>query len=307
MDQKRILVTGAGGMLGRILLTGEWSKKNSLVVGLAREKHGDLGVLACDLSVEAQVKKIFSDQSFDLVVHTAAYSDVDGCERDPRRAHESNALASRYLAQACGQKNIPLIYVSTDYVFDGFKKSSYAESDRTCPVNIYGMTKLEGEYHTRKYSRISAIVRTSWLFGPGNPSNFVNHVLTRLKNEPAVAVLDDQEDSPTYVRDLAGALQEIGARLLDLKKKHPKKMVCETYHVCNSGTATRLEMARWMKKYLGLETVRVERADTKNIAGRLAVRPPHPVLSTALYRKVFKAPLRSWKESLRDYLEGPAS
>lgn len=286
-------------MLGRAIVS-EWSLANT-VTGLSR-RGGD-GTLACDLSKQEKVDKIFSKGRFDLVVHTAAFSNVDGCERDPRRAHESNALASRYLAQACGQKNIPFIYISTDYVFDGLKRSSYTELDRTCPVNIYGMTKLEGEYHTRQRAGISAVVRTSWLFGLGNPLNFVNHVLARLKSEPVVAALNDQKDSPTYVEDLANALEKIGARLLGLAEKKPRTHVCETYHICNSGVATRLDMTRWMKKCLNLKTVRVERADPKNIAGRSAVRPGHPALSTTLYRKVFKAPLRSWEDALKEYVK----
>ena len=287
-------------MLGRALLK-DWSDSNS-VVGTAR--LGDGNLIACDLSSKDQVKSLFLKQTFDLVVHTAAYSNVDGCERDPARAYQSNAVAVKNLAQACGQKNIPLIYISTDYVFDGQKKSPYKETDRTFPVNIYGMTKLEGEYHAQKHARVSAVVRTSWLFGPGNPLNFVNYILARLKKEPAVAVLNDQKDSPTYVKDLAQALENIGVRLTDLSKQKTKKTFSEVYHLCNSGVATRYDMALNIKRSLRLKNTRVKLADPKSISGRLAVRPAYAAMSTSRYQKTFKSALRGWEEALEEYVQG---
>ncbi len=303
MRQKKILVTGAAGMLGRALLDG-WSGRNS-VVGTARLSGGEF--LPCDLSQKNQVKGLFSKRTFDLAVHTAAYSNVDGCERDPERAYESNAVASKNLAQACGQKNIPLIYISTDYVFNGLKNSPYKETDRTCPVNIYGMTKLEGEYHVQKHARVSAVVRTSWLFGPGNPLNFVNHILARLAKEPAVAVLDDQKDSPTYVKDLTKALENVGAMLTDLAQRKTKKNFSEIYHVCNSGVATRYDMALKIKGSLRLKNTRIKLADPKSISGRLAVRPAYAAMSTSRYQKSFKSSLRGWEEALEEYVQGVVS
>ena len=299
MKAKKILVTGATGMLGRELVR-TWSSECD-VRGVSR--RGGERTAACDLSDVRQTESLFKGRHvYDLVVHTAAYSDVDGCERDPELARASNALATRTLASACGRKKIPLVYVSTDYVFDGRKSSPYLESDPVCPVNIYGMTKLEGEYHTKNLALVSAIVRTSWLFGAGNPKNFVNQIIERLKKETEVSVLADQKDCPTYVRDLAGALGKIGSRLIRLADQKPKKPVSETYHVCNHGVTTRYAMTLKIKEFLGLRKKRVLLADAQRLTGRLAIRPPYAAMSCARYDRIFRSPLRRWEAALEDYL-----
>lgn len=294
----RVLVTGATGMLGRVLAK-RLSVKNE-VTGVSRS--GKERSRVCDLSAEDEVKKLFHEKGFDLVIHTAAYSDVDGCERDPQLAHASNALATKYLAQACGSQKIPFIYVSTDYVFDGRKHSPYMEEDRTGPVNIYGMTKLEGEFHTKALAGVSAIVRTSWLFGPANPNNFVNAIIERLKKEKVVRVLDDQEDSPTYVGDLSSALERIGESLVSFAKKNPQTPRHEIYHFCNAGSTTRHEMTVKIRDLLGLKGVSVEKVDQKELPNRLAIRPAYVVMATRRYEEFSGTKIRDWQESLRDYL-----
>lgn len=298
MEFKKILVTGATGMLGRTLVR-EWSAVHE-VTGISR--RGDQGVIACDLSRAEELEELFSKNAFQLVVHAAAYSDVDGCERDPNLAYASNALATRRLAALCGKNKIPLIYVSTDYVFNGRKKSSYTETDEVCPINIYGMTKLEGEVTTKELAWVSAIVRTSWLFGPDNPKNFVNQITSRLEKESEIRVLADQKDRPTYTGDLTAALERIGGRLMRLAEKKPKRPISETYHVCNRGAATRYQMAVKIRDLLRLKNKRVLLADASQVAGRVAVRPTYAVMSTARYERVFKAPLRRWEAALDEYL-----
>ena len=298
MEAKKILVTGSTGMLGRVIMS-DWSFTNDLT-GLSR--RGGEGTVACDLSDLQKIGKVFSKNCFDLVIHTAAYSDVDGCERDPQAAWACNALAVRNLATLCGQKKIPLLTVSTDYVFDGEKRSPYLESDPTRPVNIYGMTKLEGEVHTKNLAWVSAVVRTSWLFGAGNPRNFVNQILEVIKKGPEVSVLADQKDCPTYVKDLAAALEKIGSRLIILGKKNPANSVFETYHVCNGGITTRYDMTLKLKEFLGLKNVRVLRAKASHIAERRAIRPAYAAMSTKRYQRTFKVSLRRWQEALKDYV-----
>ena len=295
----RVLVTGASGMLGKAL-TRFLSEKYE-VLGLS--KRGLPGFQRCDLSMEKEVAAIFQSAKPALVIHTAAYSDVDGCERDPKLAFESNVLASKNLSQACSKNSVPWIYVSTDYVFDGRKKSPYGEKEATSPVNIYGMTKWCGEYYALNNPVHSAVVRTSWLFGAENPSNFVNAILARLQKEKIVSVLDDQTDSPTYVKDLSGALLKIGEHLMDSQANNPKNPVHEVFHVCNSGAATRLEMTERMKEWLNLTQVKVERADRSQVKNRLAIRPAYVVMSTERYEKFAGAKMRPWQESLREYLK----
>ncbi len=292
-----ILVTGSTGMLGRELV-GKFSAANR-VDGVS--KSGRENSLVCDLRREKDVEKLFSGR-WDLVIHAAAYSDVDGCERDPKLAHESNGLAAKNLAAACRKAWTPLIYVSTDYVFDGQKKTPYLENDATFPVNIYGMTKLEGEHYTRGLAPFGAVVRTSWLFGPGNPANFVNAIVARLQTEKKARVLDDQEDSPTFVADLATALEKIGARLIVAARDG--KPFFDVFHVCNEGSATRYQIALKIKECLRLEAARVEKSEPGEISGRLARRPRYAVMSTAYFRRSFGLPLRPWQESLTAYLSG---
>lgn len=287
-------------MLGRVL-TKHLSAKHEVA---AVSKSGRNNTVVCDLSQAEALEKFFGQHSFDLVIHTAAYSDVDGCERDPKLAHESNALATKYLAQNCTKFKISFIHVSTDYVFDGRKKSPYKEEDTVCPVNIYGLTKLEGEYYARTLPPVSAIVRTSWLFGPDNPANFVNAVTERLKHEKVVRVLDDQEDSPTYVADLAAVLEKIGDALFSLVNKNRDSLYQETFHVCNAGSTTRYGLTLKIKEILGLKDVSVERFDKKDLAGRLAIRPAYAVMSTERFEKTFQMKMRPWEESLKEYLCG---
>ena len=293
-----ILVTGASGMLGRALLAG-LSKKNE-VMGIS--KSGRENSRRCDLAKAEEVSSLFDRAAFDAVIHAAAYSDVDGCERNPREAYEANATGTQHISQACGRKGVPLIYVSTDYVFDGQKKSPYEESDRTCPVNVYGLTKLAGEHHAAQSPAVSVVVRTSWLFGPGNPSNFVNAVTERLKRESEVRVLDDQEDSPTYVVDLAAALEKITDWAASQAKRHPASPVREIFHVCNAGSATRLSMTLKIRDWLSLRGVKVRRLEAQEVKNRPALRPAYAVMSTRHYQRHFNAKLRPWEESLREYL-----
>lgn len=296
---RTILVTGASGLLGKALVR-QFSKKVK-VLGISRS-GGDQTQI-CDLTSPANVRKLFEKFSFDLVIHAAAYSDVDGCERDPNLAHASNALAVKYLAENCVLKKIPLIYVSTDYVFDGRRRSPYPENHATLPVNIYGLTKLEGELWCR-LAPVCAIVRTSWLFGAGHNRNFVNAVIERMKTETLVRVLDDQVDAPTYVDDLAVCLEKIGDTLIRFSKRNPGARFQEIFQICNAGAATRYGMALKIKEFLGLKNVRVKKFERKDIPARLALRPPYAVMSTKRFQSFFKMRLRSWEDSLRDYLSG---
>lgn len=298
----RVLVTGGSGMLGRVLV--RYLATRHEVTSLSRS--GRNGSMVCDLRSSDEVARAFEGENFGLVIHTAAYSDVDGCERDPKLAHESNALATKYVAAECGKRRIPLVHVSTDYVFDGFKNSPYQEKDPVGPVNIYGLTKLEAEYHVKALARCSAVVRTSWIFGPENPSSFVNAITAKLKTEKVVRVLADQEDSPTYAADLAAALTRIGEYAVDRLKKDPAAEWHETFQVCNAGSTTRFGMTQKIRDYLGLRGVEVQKVERHEIKGRLAVRPAYAVMSTKHYEDFFKVKLRSWETSLKEYIEGSA-
>ena len=199
-------------------------------------------------------------------------------------------------------RRVPLVTLSTDYVFDGRKKTPYQENDRTCPINVYGMTKLAGEHYTGKLAFVSAIIRTSWLFGPDNPDNFVNAIAQAMQKEKTVWVLDDQEDSPTSTKDLAEAAEEVGKFLVSFHQDNPKKDFHEIFQFCNLGSVTRYEMTLKIKECLHLKGVDVRRLDRKSIKNRVALRPRYSVMSTRTFEKKFKTPIRNWQASLEEYL-----
>src|SRR5712691_13329348 len=192
----RILVTGAKGQLGQELqrvLRGEE------VIATDRPEY--------ELTDPMLGEKIAAQRP-DLVIHTAAYTDVDGCERDPDTAFQVNAQGTRRVAEGAAKANARLIYISTDYVFDGKKLEPYTERDPVNPLNVYGRSKLIGEQEALKACPSVLIVRTSWLYG-AHGKNFVKTILQLAATRPEIRVVDDQRGSPTYARDLASEISEL--------------------------------------------------------------------------------------------------
>jgi dTDP-4-dehydrorhamnose reductase len=223
-----------------------------------------------------------------LVFHLAAWTDVDGCEGDVARATAVNFQGAWAVALGAAEVGCPLLYVSTDYVFDGTKGKPYREGDQPNPLSVYGRTKLLGEQAVSRSSRHSYIVRTSWLYGPGG-RNFVDTIRRKAAEVAEIRVVDDQTGSPTYAADLAPALAEVA-----LGGKYG------TYHVTNSGQCTWRELAA--------ETVRLTGArctvqpQTTAEAARPAPRPAFSVLENREYKRRFGHVLRPWQEALADYL-----
>jgi dTDP-4-dehydrorhamnose reductase len=250
----RLLITGAGGQLGAAL----------------REEFPDataLGRSEWDVTQPAP-----ADVEADLVLHAAAWTDVDGAEADPEGALAVNAAGTRNVV-ALGA---PVVYWSTDYVFDGFKGSPYVESDEPAPLSAYGQSKLAGEGEVER----GWIVRSSWLFGwTGN--NFVRTMLRLGAEQDEVAVVDDQRGSPTYVGHLAAAAREL-VRLPE-----------GVWHVAAEGDCTWAEFAEAVFADSGLDC-RVRRITTAEL-GRPAPRPAYSVL-----RSEKGAPrLPHWRDGLR--------
>jgi len=280
-------------MLGRVLC-GLLQINHSV---LRLSQRGADGSLRCELSDEGALRRVFEANSVDLVVNTAAYSDVDGCERDPKLAYESNVLACKNLSRLCGAKNIPWVHVSTDYVFDGDKREPYKEEDKTSPKSNYGLTKWMGEWHAMNSSSPCAIVRTSWLFGPGNPKTFVNFVLGRLKTDGTVSVLDNQTTSPTSVKDLSEAIVKISKSLLETKNKQRN----EIFHVCNRGGTTHRGIAEFIRDNK-FQKATIEKIDLSAFPNRRAIRPKHSVMDPGKFEKTFGMKMRPWQESLKEYI-----
>ncbi len=279
----RILVTGAKGMLGSVLLP------------CLQTEHRVIGVDVTDFDIRDgnAVEGTFLHLRPDFVCHLAAYTDVDGCESNPRSAEEVNSLGARHVASACARIGAGLLYVSTDYVFDGLGVRPYREDDCPNPISIYGWTKLRGEQYVQALVPRHFIVRTSWLYGPQG-KNFVATILAAAKVRDELRVVSDQRGSPTYTRHLAALL----ARLLRVESYG-------IYHVTGAGNCSWFEFAQAIVKAGGLGQVRVVPTTTQEL-GRPARRPANSVLENR--RMLQFGALPHWTEGLAQYLaEGERS
>jgi dTDP-4-dehydrorhamnose reductase len=245
--------------------------------------HADLDVTDAG-AVEAAV------EGMDAVIHLAAMTHVDNCESDPERARAVNAEGTRHVVEAAAKRGAYLIYVSTDYVFDGTKSGEYHEDDKPRPINCYGSTKLEGERHALALTG-TAIVRTSWVVGEGG--NFVRTIVAAARAGKALRVVSDQRGRPSFADDLARALVYILEQRIE-----------GVVHVAGDGEpCTWADLAKLALLGAGIDPV-VEPVDTETYArsaGRvLAPRPRNSVLALGEARRL-GIPLQSWRASLEKY------
>ncbi|WP_418791090.1 dTDP-4-dehydrorhamnose reductase [Phosphitispora sp. TUW77] len=275
-----IIITGSNGMLGHAV-TAILAKQHKLT-GL------DLPEL--DITNLAAVESAMTSCRPDLIINAAAYTDVDGCETNENQAFAVNATGPRNLAVVANKLNIPLVHISTDYVFDGTSIIPYKESDTPNPQSIYGKSKLAGEQHVRDLCSKHYIIRTSWLYGE-HGENFVSTMLRLAQERDELGIVNDQTGSPTYTADLAQAI----AGLIT-------QPAYGTYHITNSGTCTWYEFTLEIFKQAGIRGVRVNPITTEEI-NRPAPRPGNSVLDNHNWRLLEKDPLRHYQEALKDYLD----
>ena len=276
------LVIGARGMLGTDLMK-VLERAGIDAVGLDNED--------VDIVQQDSVERALAMYEPRLIINVAAFTDVDGCESRTELAFAVNAIGPENLARAAGRVGALLLHISSDYVFDGKKTCPYVEDDPMSPVGVYARSKAEGEIRIRRLlPENHCIVRTQWLFGM-NGRNFVEAILAAAQTRGMLSVVNDQHGSPTYTRDLAGAL--IGLCRIGYRG---------TIHVTNSGHTTWYDFAVRIVRSLGLSSVRVEPLRSSDL-GRPAPRPLYSVLDTSRYVAVAGAPLRTWEEALDEYLE----
>jgi len=271
----RILITGAKGQLGHEL---QRVLKGHTLIQAAWPEF--------DL-LKTEVEKQVLAARPDVVVHLAAYTDVDGAEREPDKAMAVNAEGTERVARAADKTGARLIYLSTDYVFDGQKSSPYTETDEPNPINVYGRSKLEGERLALFHCPKTLVVRTSWLYG-AQGRNFVNTIMRLASEHPALRVVADQRGCPTYASDLAVAL----ARVLDMDLRG-------IVHATGAGDCTWYEFACAIVSLMK-GTVPVHPITTAE-AGRAAPRPPYSVLANMTLAKA-GITLPHWKEALTRYM-----
>ena len=281
MAPKRIIVVGASGQLGSDLVEVLRQDGNFDVVPLT---HGN-----CDCTDENKMLQVIGNLQADVVVNCAAYVRVDDCEEHAREGFNVNAMGALNVARACAAANALCVYISTDYVFDGTKATPYTESDLPNPINVYGTSKLAGEYLTRQPARRWLIVRTASLFGKtgarGKGGNFVETILKKAKAGEPLNVVNDITMSPTYTRDAANGL----AALL-------RSGATGLYHIINSGACTWYEFAKVISDFaeLGDPVHPVSNFEFPTKAGR----PKNSALAT----EQMGFQLRPWKDALKAYL-----
>ena len=274
-----ILITGANGQLGQALQTTLRGETLTLI---------DLPEV--DITTPGTMADIIRQTRPDLVIHCAAYTDVDGCARDPELAHRVNAFGTQNVALACQATDIAMVHVSTNEVFAGTEPGGYEEWRPLSPRNPYGQSKAAAEIHVRALLSRYYIVRTAWLYAPGG-RNFIHAILRRAREEGVVRVVTDEVGNPTYAADLAQAI----AKLITTGQYG-------IYHFVNNGACSRWAFANEILRQAGLTGV-----VNIPILSSAFCRPSSPPPFGALHNRNGKAigiTLRPWQEALSDYLQG---
>ncbi len=281
----KIILIGKNGQLGNELAI-EIEKRGFELHAYGREE--------LDITDSTKIKSEIEKVRPDAVINTSAFHVVPQCEDEPEQAFLVNAIALKPIAQFCDERNIKFVTFSTDYVFDGTKGSPCEESDMPNPLQIYGQSKLAGEYMVLNYSSISIVIRTCGVYGGKEGSrskkgNFVLSILKQAENEKVIEVSSEQIVNPTYAVDLAKATLE----LLSLKD------IRGIYHLANEGYCSWAEFAQEIIKIKNLPT-KIIPVDKKGMAGSLK-RPLFSALKNTRAKKLgIKLP--SWQDGLRRYI-----
>ena len=282
----RVLVIGANGQLGwELCRKGEEQGFDMVALDLPE----------IDITEPSTVKKEVSQTGISLVINAAAYTAVDKAESEPDLAFAANRDGPGYLASSCAQVGIPLIHVSTDYVFDGSKKGPYLETDPVSPLGVYGQSKAAGETEVRDHLQEHLILRTAWLYGV-HGHNFVKTMLLLAREKEVLRVVADQYGCPTYAADLAEAILAILAQIAEAGD-----IAWGTYHYCSKGITTWhgfaekiFDLAKECDSLMVKEVVPIATAEYPTPAKR----PANSVLDCSLIIEHFGISPRPWQESL---------
>jgi dTDP-4-dehydrorhamnose reductase len=285
-----LLILGSTGQLG-------WE-----LVRQSREQGLDFHALdfpEIDLGDGGSVKGGLADLSFDAIVNAAAYTAVDRAESEPGPAFAINRDGPAVLARICRARRVPMVHVSTDYVFDGTKLAAYTEDDAISPLGVYGRSKAEGERAVREGLPEHLILRTAWLYGV-HGQNFVKTVLKLGRERDALRVVADQRGCPTFAADLASAI-------LSIHRRHREGVTAEwgTYHYCGAGAASWHEFAEAIfdvaRRYESLKVERVAAIATSEYPTP-ARRPANSVLDCSKIERRLGIRPRPWREALEEMI-----
>jgi dTDP-4-dehydrorhamnose reductase len=278
----RILIFGATGLLGKALM---------------REWHGDervigLGSANADIRSPEQISRVVQQHSPEWIVLAAAYTDVDGCETNRELAWDVNCRGATHVVQAAKEAGSRVVFLSTDYVFDGTKRTPYDTGDARAARAVYGKTKAEAEERILELMPQCCVLRTSWVFGVGGKC-FPDTILRLAGSRDQLDVVNDQQGSPTYTVDLAHAIHQ----LIDARAEG-------IVHATNRGDCTWFEFAREIVREAGLSTRILPTTSDKFV--RPAERPKYSVLSSASLDRL-KITMPHWQDALRRYLRERAA
>jgi dTDP-4-dehydrorhamnose reductase len=287
----RILLTGASGQVGWEL-SSRSGQQGFEVLALDRS---DL-----DITDPVSVKREVSRTGVSLVVNAAGYTAVDEAESEPELAFAANRDGPAYLASACKKVGIPLVHISTDYVFDGKNQESYLVTDPVSPLGVYGKSKAAGEVAVREHLPEHLILRTSWIYGVRG-HNFVKTMLRLGREREVVQVVADQYGCPTYAADLAETILRVAVQVLEGKQVH-----WGTYHYCGQGVTSWHGFAEAIfnlaRKYVPLKVKQIEAVTTAEYH-TAAKRPANSVLDCSLFESHFGFAPKPWNESLARMLD----
>lgn len=289
VDSARVLITGGNGQVGRALMAAAWPRGFRLS---APDRH------ELDLASPASVSAGFAKGRFDAVINAGAHTAVDRAEDEVAAAFAANALGPAVLADLCRMADVPLIQVSTDYVFDGRKAAPYAEDDATGPLGIYGASKLAGEMAVLKGAPRSVVVRTAWVISTGQ-GNFLTTMLGLARDRDVLRVVDDQHGAPTSAQDLATVLRDVTLRLI-----RDTAAPTGLYHFTNAGQTHWAGLAREIfaqSARRGGPSAHVEGIRTADYPMR-APRPANSRLSCDRLMRDYGVTPRPWGEAVADIL-----
>lgn len=275
----KILITGSNGMLGHDLIE-ILKNKHELILTTSK---------TLDITDKNDVIEFVENANPDIVINSAAYTDVDGCEDNPELAYSVNGEGVKNLALACKQVDCRLVHVSTDYIFNGENDRPWVEDDEIGPISVYGKSKLKGEEYIREILDKYFIVRTAWLYGI-NGRNFPKTMLELAQNHSEITVVYDEVGTPTYTFDLA---QGIGQLI--------ESDAYGVYHLTNSGSCSWCEFARYIFDVAGVDVKVIP--VTASEFGRAAPRPSYSVLENKKWIDNGFEPLRNYKEAIKEYIE----
>ena len=275
----KILILGHKGMLGSDLLLRLFAFHD--VTGKDIE---DL-----DIASQGVCEEVIAETEPDIIINAAAYTNVDGCESDSDACFSVNAEGVKNIALACRQKRIKIVHFSTDYVFDGTRKTPYQEDDKCTPLNVYGKSKLAGEQYLKQFSDNFLLIRSAWLYGK-NGKNFVKTIIEKARTEKLLKIVDDQVGSPTFTWDLAAAVQ------LLIEGQHTG-----TFHITNRGNCSWYEFAAKILKSACIPDVTVKPIKSDELE-RPARRPHYSVLTCRKFSETTGKVMRYWQVALDDYI-----